>query len=163
VYGSADAKTPLQSFTFPRQKVGRNLCLSDYFRPVSSGERDVIAFQLATVGQKAADHIEKLNKENQYSEGLFWHGLAVQTAEALAEWSHRRIRSEWGLAEGRGKRYSFGFPACPDSSDQVKLFQLLDATRLLGVKLTDAFMMTPEQSTSALVVHHPSAEYFNVR
>jgi 5-methyltetrahydrofolate--homocysteine methyltransferase len=163
VYDEQEAKTPFESFRFPRQKVGRHLCLADYFKPMGSGEKDVVAFQLATVGQKAADHIEKLNKSDRYSEGLFWHGLAVQTAEALAQWTQKRILKEWNLPETRGKRYSPGFPACPEMSDQAKVFHLLDATKNLGVKLTEAFMMVPEQSTSAIVVHHPDAEYFNVR
>lgn len=163
VYDEPEAKVPFESFNFPRQKVGRHLCLADYFKPMGSGEKDVVAFQLATVGQKAADHIEKLNKSDRYSEGLFWHGLAVQTAEALAQWTQKRILSEWNLPETRGKRYSPGFPACPEMSDQAKVFRLLNATKNLGVKLTDAFMMVPEQSTSAMVVHHPDAEYFNVR
>ena len=115
------------------------------------------------MGQKAADHVERLNKENKYTESYYWHGLAVQTAEALAEWTHRRILKDWKLEAGQGKRYSPGFPACPEQSDQARIFKLLDATRLLGVSLTEAFMMVPEQSTSALVVHHPAAEYFMVR
>jgi len=163
VYASADAATPLESFHFPRQKVGRHLCLSDYFKKAGDGEKDRVAFQLATVGQKAADHIERLNQADKYEEGLLWHGLAVQTAEALAQWTHQRVLKEWGLPPNRGKRYSPGFPACPDMADQARFFRLLDATKLTGVRLTDAFMMVPEQSTSAIVVHHPDAEYFNVR
>lgn len=163
VYDSLDTSTPRESFHFPRQKVGRHLCLADYFKKAGSGEKDCVVFQLATVGQKAADHIERLNKSDKYEEGLLWHGLAVQTAEALAQWTHQRVLKEWGLPINRGKRYSPGFPACPEMGDQERIFRLLDATKLLGVRLTDAFMMVPEQSTSALVVHHPDAEYYNVR
>ncbi len=161
IYGDGDSKKPILSFKFPRQRVGRHLCLSDYFEPTPS--RDVVAFQLVTVGGKATDFIEKLNKADKYTESYYWHGLAVQTAEAMAEWIHRRIRKEWGLPIGQGKRYSPGYPACPEQADQLKYFQLLDATKQLGVTLTEAHMMVPEQSTSAIVLHHPEAEYFTVR
>jgi 5-methyltetrahydrofolate--homocysteine methyltransferase len=153
----------LERFHFPRQKVGKYLCLSDYIRPVSSGEKDVVAFQVVTVGDKASRVAEELSKEDKFTESYYLYGLAVQTAEALAEWLHRHIRREWGLRADQGKRYSPGYPACPDHSDQVKLFKLLDVEKKIKVTLTKAFMMVPEQSTSAMVLHHPDCEYFAVR
>lgn len=158
-----DKGQELERFNFPRQRVGRHLCLSDYFKPFSSGEKDVVAFQVVTVGDKATEETERLNKEGKYTESFYLHGLAVQTAEAMAEWIHRRIRKEWDLPIGQGKRYSPGYPACPRQSDQEKYFRLLDATKAIGISLTEAHMMVPEQSTSAIVIHHPEAEYFAVR
>jgi len=158
-----DKGKELERFKFPRQRVGRHLCLSDYFKPASSGEKDVVAFQVVTVGDKATEETERLNKEGKYSESYYLHGLAVQTAEAMAEWIHRRIRKEWDLPIGQGKRYSPGYPACPEQSDQEKYFRLLDATKAIGISLTEAHMMVPEQSTSAIVIHHPDCEYFAVR
>ncbi len=158
-----DKGKELERFNFPRQRVGRHLCLSDYFKPVSSGEKDVVAFQVVTVGDKATEETERLNKEGKYTDSYYLHGLAVQTAEAMAEWIHRRIRKEWDLPIGQGKRYSPGYPACPQQSDQEKYFRLLDATKAIGISLTEAHMMVPEQSTSAIVIHHPDCEYFAVR
>jgi 5-methyltetrahydrofolate--homocysteine methyltransferase len=158
-----DKGKELERFNFPRQRVGRHLCLSDYFKPVSSGEKDVVAFQVVTVGDKATEETERLNKEGKYTDSYYLHGLAVQTAEAMAEWIHRRVRKEWDLPIGQGKRYSPGYPACPQQSDQEKYFRLLDATKAIGISLTEAHMMVPEQSTSAIVIHHPDAEYFAVR
>ncbi len=163
VYDGKDPSKELERFNFPRQRVGRHLCLSDYFKPVSSGERDVVAFQVVTVGAKATEIVDRLNKDGKYTDSYYLHGLAVQTAEAMAEWIHRRIRKEWDLPIGQGKRYSPGYPACPEQSDQAKYFRLLDATKAVGISLTEAFMMVPEQSTSAIVLHHPDCEYFAVR
>jgi 5-methyltetrahydrofolate--homocysteine methyltransferase len=163
IYDGNDPKKELERFKFPRQRVGRHLCLSDYYRPVSSGEKDVVAFQVVTIGNKATEIVEQLNKDGKYTDSYYMHGLAVQTAEAMAEWIHRRIRNEWGLPIGQGKRYSPGYPACPEQSDQEKYFRLLDATKAIGVTLTEAHMMVPEQSTSAIVIHHPECEYFAVR
>ncbi|MGH7738511.1 MAG: methionine synthase [bacterium] len=158
-----DKGKELERFKFPRQRVGRHLCLSDHFKPVSSGEKDVVAFQVVTVGDKATEETERLNKEGKYTESFYLHGLSVQTAEAMAEWIHRRIRKEWDIPIGQGKRYSPGYPACPEQSDQEKYFRLLDATKAIGISLTEAHMMIPEQSTSAIVLHHPDSEYFAVR
>jgi 5-methyltetrahydrofolate--homocysteine methyltransferase len=151
-------------FKFHRQKNNpRHLCLSDYFLPVLSNHKDVIAFHVVTIGNKATQLIEALNEAGKYTEAYYWHGLSVQTAEALAEWTHRKIRKDLGVPIGQGLRYSPGYPACPEQSDQLKIFQLLDPDQMIGVRLTEAFMMIPEQSTSALIVHHPSAEYFSVQ
>jgi 5-methyltetrahydrofolate--homocysteine methyltransferase len=149
-------------FTFPRQPHGDALCLSDYFAPAESGIVDVVALQIVTVGLEATDRFERLQEEGDYAEAYFLHGLAVQTAEATAEYMHRHIRRELGLAEGQGKRYSWGYPAIPDLDDHRKVFELLPAVRELGMSLTSACQLVPEQSTAAIIVHHPDARYFSV-
>ena len=169
-----DQKTERLRFTFPRQQGDRFLCLADYFAPVGSGRMDVVAMQLVTMGKKASAYSGQLFAANSYREYLSFHGLSVECAEALAELWHKRVRAELGIAgkdapevrrlfsQGyQGSRYSFGYPACPDLSDQVKLFELLDGERI-GVRLTDGYSLDPEQSTNALIVHHPDARYFNV-
>ena len=150
-------------FTFPRQSEREGLCLSDYFLPRDTSRFDVVAFQVVTVGSGADELGEDLNARGEYSQALFTHGLAVSAAEGLAEWHHARIRRELGLDEGRGKRYSFGYSACPDLADQAKLFQLLDPERSIGVTLTSAYQLVPEASTSAIIVHHPAAMYYMVK
>jgi len=171
----ANGKTEWLRFTFPRQTGDRYLCLSDYFATVDSGLTDVVAFQLVTMGKSAAGHSAKLFSSNNYKDYLYFHGLSVESAEALAELWHKRIRVELGI-DGRdapdirrlfsqgyqGSRYSFGYPACPNLEDQVKLFELLDGERI-GVSLTSEYSLDPEQSTNAIVVHHPKARYFNVQ
>jgi 5-methyltetrahydrofolate--homocysteine methyltransferase len=136
---------------------------------------DVVAFHLVTMGTVASEHSAQLFAANNYKEYLYFHGLSVECAEALAELSHKKIREELGIA-GRdaqdirrlfsqgyqGARYSFGYPACPNLEDQAKLMQLLDGERI-GVRLTDEFQLVPEQSTTAIIVHHPEARYFNIR
>ena len=149
-------------FTFPRQSFGDHLCLSDYFAPSSSAQFDVVAFQVVTVGQAATERFNALQEAGDYSEAYYFHGLAVQTAEATAEYLHRHIRRELGLAEGQGKRYSWGYPAIPDLDDHRKVFDLLPAESELGMSLTAAYQLVPEQSTAAIIVHHPEAKYFNV-
>jgi 5-methyltetrahydrofolate--homocysteine methyltransferase len=170
-----DQRTERLRFTFPRQRGDRHLCLSDYFAPADSGRMDVVAFHLVTMGAVASEHSAALFAANSYKDYLYFHGLSVESAEALAELWHKKIREDLGIA-GRdapeirrlfsqgyqGSRYSFGYPACPNLEDQVKLFELLDATRI-GVRLTDGFSLDPEQSTNAIVVHHPDARYFNIR
>jgi len=162
-------------FTFPRQKGDRFLCISDYFSPVSSGKSDVIAFQMVTMGKTASEYSKQLLDSNEYKEYLFFHGLSVESTEALAELTHKRIREELGIAgkdakdikrlfsQGyQGSRFSFGYPACPNLEDHIKLFELLKPERI-GVTMTDGFMLSPEQSTDAIIVHHPEARYFNVK
>jgi 5-methyltetrahydrofolate--homocysteine methyltransferase len=169
---TGDEKT---RFTFPRQKRDRRLCLADFFRPQESGETDVVAFQVVTMGRRVSDVTAELYAKNAYREYLELHGLSVQLTEALAEYWHARIRAELGFAdqdapniEGilklqhRGARYSWGYPACPDVEDQAKVQELLQWQRV-GVELSEEFMLTPEQSTSAIVVHHPEAKYFAAR
>ena len=150
-------------FTFPRQTEREGLCLSDYFLPASSSRFDVVAFQLVTVGPRADELSNRLNAGGEYSKALFVHGLAVSAAEGLAEWHHRRIRTELGIPVDRGLRYSFGYSACPDLADQAKLFRLLEPEKKVGVTLTSAYQLVPEASTTAIVVHHPAAAYYLVK
>ncbi len=161
---SLDGRAPaeLLRFTFPRQESGERLCLADYFAPVDSGRLDVVAFQVVTVGQEATRRFDALQQAGDYSEAYYTHGLAVQTAEAAAEYLHRHIRRELGLAPGQGKRYSWGYPAIPDLEDHAKVFQLLPAEAALGMSLSPAYQLIPEQSTAAIVLHHPAARYFNL-
>jgi 5-methyltetrahydrofolate--homocysteine methyltransferase len=161
---SLDAAQPreLVRFNFPRQNGSENLCLADYFAPCDSGAMDVVVFQIVTVGQEASDRFERLQGDNDYSEAYFTHGLAVQMAEAAAEYLHRHIRRELGLETEQGKRYSWGYPAIPDLEDHEKVFRLLPAERELGIQLTPAYQLVPEQSTAAIILHHPDAKYFNV-
>jgi 5-methyltetrahydrofolate--homocysteine methyltransferase len=150
-------------FHFPRQDGRERLCLADYFRSVESGDVDVAAFQVVTVGDEATRRFEALQAAGEYSEAFYSHGLAVEAAEATAEWLHRRIRHELGIPGGRGKRYSWGYGACPDLEDHKLLFSLLPAEAALGMELTSAYQLIPEQSTAAILVHHPQAKYYAVR
>jgi len=149
-------------FTFPRQPDGDRLCLADYFAPVSSGKLDVVAFQVVTVGQAATERFDALQDAGDYAEAYYTHGLAVQTAEATAEYLHRHIRRELGLPDGQGKRYAWGYPAIPVLEDHRKVFDLLPAESELGMSLTAACQLVPEQSTAAIIVHHPEARYFGM-
>jgi 5-methyltetrahydrofolate--homocysteine methyltransferase len=173
IYEPDNMTKELVRFTFPRQREGRKLCISDYFLPKSSGQMDVIGLSLVTIGHKAAELTHKLFQSGEYTRYLYLHGLSVETAEALAELAHKKIREELGIANEdssrisdlfhqkyRGSRYSFGYPACPNMEDQTKLFALLKPEETISVKLTTGFMLDPEQSTSAIVVHHPAAKYF---
>jgi 5-methyltetrahydrofolate--homocysteine methyltransferase len=150
-------------FTFPRQAEREGLCLSDYFLPAASSRFDVLAMQVVTVGPYVDELGAALNQRGEYAEALFVHGLGVSAAEGLAEWHHRRIRDELKLEPERGKRYSFGYSACPDLADQAKLFKLLGPEERIGVTLTSAYQLVPEASTSAIVVHHPQALYYMVK
>jgi 5-methyltetrahydrofolate--homocysteine methyltransferase len=169
-----DEKTERLRFTFPRQPAGKNLCLADFFASRESGRTDVVAFHLVTVGRRASEYSQELFKSDNYAEYLYFHGLSVESAEALAEWWHKRIRAELGIADQdapevtklfrqvyQGSRFSFGYPACPNLEDQAKLFELLDPARI-GVELSEEFQLEPEQSTSAIIVHHPEAKYFSI-
>jgi 5-methyltetrahydrofolate--homocysteine methyltransferase len=150
-------------FYFPRQEGRERLCIADYFRASSSGDVDIVAFQIVTVGDEATRRFERQQAAGEYSEAFYQHGLAVESAEAVAEWLHRRIRRELGIPGGRGKRYSWGYGACPDLEDHAQLFKLLPAEEALGMELTSAFQLIPEQSTAAVIVHHPQAKYYAVR
>jgi 5-methyltetrahydrofolate--homocysteine methyltransferase len=173
-----DKQTEALRFTFPRQPVeqrgGKRLCLADYFASVDSGRMDVVAVDLVTMGRRASEYSAELFRSDNYQDYLLFHGLSVESAEALAEMWHKRIREELGIAGNdapelvklfhqgyQGSRYSLGYPACPNIADQVKLFELLHPERI-GVELTDEFMLDPEQSTSAIIVHHPEAKYFTI-
>jgi 5-methyltetrahydrofolate--homocysteine methyltransferase len=165
----------LLRFTFPRQKEGRKLCISDFFARAGSDRTDVIGLSLVTIGAKASVETQRLFEGGEYTRYLYLHGLSVETAEALAEYHHKKMREELGIAgedsphirdlfhqKYQGSRYSFGYPACPNLEDQTKLFKLLDPEKNVGVRLTSGFLLEPEQSTSAIVVHHPAAKYFVV-
>lgn len=160
--GVSPVEAELVRFAFPRQAGGEALCLADYFADRESGVYDVVAFQVVTVGAEASEQFERLQAAGDYAEAYYLHGLAVQTAEASAEYLHRHIRRELGLAEGQGKRYSWGYPAIPDLEDHRKVFDLLPAESELGMSLTAAYQLVPEQSTAAIIVHHPEARYFSV-
>ena len=165
----------LLRFTFPRQKEGRRLAIADFFMPKSSGKMDVLGLSLVTIGPAASQETQRLFEGGEYTKYLYLHGLSVETAEALAEFHHKKMREELGIAgqdspeirdlfhqKYRGSRYSFGYPACPNLEDQTKLFVLLNPEKNVGVRLTSGFLLEPEQSTSAIVVHHPGAKYFVV-
>jgi 5-methyltetrahydrofolate--homocysteine methyltransferase len=158
----SDKPNVLARFEFPRQPKGDSLCLSDYFASVKSGQMDIVAFQIVTVGQQATKRFDELQDEDDYSEAYFAHGLAVQTAEATAEYLHQHIRRELGLEKGQGKRYSWGYPAIPDLDDHQKIFKLLPAEKELSMILTEAHQLVPEQSTAAIIIHHPQAKYYSV-
>jgi 5-methyltetrahydrofolate--homocysteine methyltransferase len=162
-YAKDGSRVERTRFHFPRQEGREHLCIADYFRSVSSGDVDVISFQIVTVGDEATRRFEALQAAGEYSEAFFSHGLAVESAEAVAEWLHRRIRRELGIPGGRGKRYSWGYGACPDLDDHAKLFALLPAEKELGMELTSAWQLIPEQSTAAVIVHHPASKYYAVR
>ncbi len=152
----------LTRFTFPRQPAGKQLCLADYFMPLSSGVLDVVALQVVTVGKEATERFEALDAAGEYSEGFFFHGLAVQLAEATADYLHKQIRRELNLIPEQGLRYSWGYPSIPELEDHRKVFDLLPAEEELGMSLTSAYQLVPEQSTAAIILHHPDAQYFNV-
>ena len=167
--------TELVRFTFPRQTRGRFLAIADFLRDVTTGQPDVLPVQAVTVGRRISEVAQVLFHDDRYQDYLYAHGFGVEMAEALAELWHRRIREELDVAHEdgptvkdwfrqgyRGSRYSFGYAACPDLEDQVKLAELLDLGAI-GVEVTDEFMLDPEQSTSAIVIHHPEAKYFNAR
>src|SRR2546427_9432488 len=178
--GHRGSQRELLRFTFPRQKEGRKLCIADFFaaRVVEgkpSGKMDVIGLSLVTMGAKASQETQRLFEGGEYTRYLYLHGLSVETAEALAEYLHKKMREELGIAgedsphirdlfhqKYRGSRYSFGYPACPNLEDQTKLFALLRPEENVGGRLTTGFLLEPEQSTSAIVVHHPSAKDFVV-
>jgi len=170
-----DQTTERARFTFPRQSDQRRLCLSDYFLPVGSGHKDVVGFHIVTVGPDVTAYERALFEKGDYQDYLYVHGMGVETAEALAEYWHKQIRIEMGIADQEpeemkglfgakyhGSRYSFGYPACPNLEDQAILFDLLNPQDI-GIELTEEFMLAPEQSTSAIIVHHPDAKYFNIK
>ncbi len=148
-------------FHFPRMVGRERLCLADYVRSVDSGDVDVVPLQIVTVGHEATKRFEQLQAKNEYTEAFYSHGLSVEAAEAVAEWAHQRIKKELGVATG--KRYSWGYGACPDLDDHATVFKLLPAREALGMELTEAFQLMPEQSTAAVIIHHPEAKYYAVR
>ena len=170
----AGAPVEMLRFTFPRQDGRRRLCISDFYRSTQSGQYDVLGIQLVTVGDKATELAENLRAANRYQEYLYLHGFGVESAEALAELWHKRMRQELGFASEddpsikkvfqqkyRGSRYSFGYPACPNLEDRALVLQLLRPEEI-GVRMSENFMLVPEQTTDAIVAHHPQAKYFDV-
>ena len=169
----APSPRELQRFSFPRQRQGRRLSIADFFAARDSGRMDVVGLSVVTIGARASQKTQKLFEANEYTAYLYLHGLSVETAEALAELLHKKMREELGIARQdskrtsdlfhqkyRGSRYSFGYPACPNLEDQTKIFVLLRPEEAIGVRLTSGYQLEPEQSTSALVAHHPQAKYF---
>ncbi len=161
VFDPADPGTELVRFTFPRQRERDRLCLADYFAPIDSGRKDVAAFTVVSVGDELLERSNALMQSGDYGEGYYLHGFGVRLAEAAAEYVHRLIREELGIAGDRGLRYSWGYPACPDHRQHELVFRLLPAREKLGMELTEAGALVPELATAALVVHHPEAKYFS--
>ncbi|HEY7358633.1 MAG TPA: homocysteine S-methyltransferase family protein, partial [Ktedonobacterales bacterium] len=163
IYDPQDHDKELARFSMPRQPDQERLCLADYFASVEAGRKDVVALQVVTIGQKTTDLIDELQAKGDYSAAYYIHGLGAEMAEGMAEYVHRIARRELGLGAEQGKRYSWGYPAIPDLEDHVKLFGVLPVRETIGVDLTISHQLVPEQSTAAIVVHHPKAVYFSVR
>ncbi|MEA2493316.1 MAG: 5-methyltetrahydrofolate--homocysteine methyltransferase, partial [Thermoleophilaceae bacterium] len=162
IYDPEDHDKEINRLVAPRQPKNDRICLADFFRPIDSGERDVIALQAVTSGPDATDRSKELEAAGEYSEQLFVAGLAVQTAEGTAEWLHQKVREDLGLATGQGRRYSWGYPAIPEQDEHDKVQDLLDMESI-GITLSGGHALTPEQSTAAVIVHHPQATYFGTR
>ncbi|HET7275794.1 MAG TPA: methionine synthase [Longimicrobiaceae bacterium] len=161
VFDAADKSREIGRFAFPRQEDRERLSMADYFRPLDNGTPlDVVVLQVVTSGDRAEEFVARRNAAGDYSEGYFLHGFSVQTAEGAAELINRRVREEMGLGDGRGLRYSWGYPACPDIEQHQVLFGILPVEEAIGVSLTTACQLNPEQSTAAIIVHHPAAKYF---
>jgi 5-methyltetrahydrofolate--homocysteine methyltransferase len=157
-----DRETEIERFTTPRQPKGDRIALADFFRPRDSGELDVVALQVVTAGSEVTEVMDRLEAEGEYAEQLFTHGLGVQTAEAMAEWLHRKVRDDLGIDPRQGRRYSWGYPAVPEQSEHEKVDRLLGLEQI-GMELSGGYAPLPEQSTLALVAHHHQAGYFGMR
>src|SRR5215211_6068847 len=162
VYDPAEPERELERLVFPRQPKHDRICLTDFFRPLDSGERDVVAIQAVTVGPEVTELIQRLEQEGEFAEQLFTHGLGVQAAEGLAEWLHSEVRRQLRIDLDQGRRYSWGYPACPDQSEHEKVWRLLDLEEI-GMTLSDGYAVIPEQSTVAIAAHHPQAVYFGMK
>jgi 5-methyltetrahydrofolate--homocysteine methyltransferase len=158
----APGERELERLVFPRQPKHDRICLADFYRPLDSGQTDVVVLQAVTSGDEVTELMARLEAEGEFAEQLFVHGLGVQTAEAMAEWLHARARKELGIPPTQGRRYSWGYPACPEQSEHEKVFRLLDAPAI-GLRLSGGYAVEPEQSTLAIVAHHPQAVYFGMR
>lgn len=159
IYDPENPDVELERMKYPRQPARERLCLADYFLPVTDGRKDVVAFQIVTMSEKATERTTETQARGDYTESYFSHGLSVSAAEGLAEWVHQRTRAELGIGEETGKRYSWGYPSCPDLEHHVIVDRLLDMKKI-GVEVTDSYMFNPEQTTAAIVVPHPDAKYF---
>jgi 5-methyltetrahydrofolate--homocysteine methyltransferase len=157
-----DRSTVLERLSTPRQPKGDRISLADFFRPRDSDELDVVALQAVTAGDEVTELMARLEADGEFAEQLFTHGLGVQTAEGMAEWLHARVRADLGIPATQGRRYSWGYPAVPDQSEHEKVYRLLDAPSI-GLRLSGGYAVEPEQSTLALVAHHPQAVYFGMR
>jgi 5-methyltetrahydrofolate--homocysteine methyltransferase len=162
VYDPEDPERELERLVFPRQPKHDRICLTDFFRPVDSGERDVVALQGVTAGAEVTEVINRLEREGEFAEQLFVHGLGVQAAEGMAEWLHAEVRRSLGIDLDQGRRYSWGYPACPDQSEHEKVWRLLGLEDI-GMTLSGGYAVMPEQSTVAIVAHHPQAVYFGMK
>jgi 5-methyltetrahydrofolate--homocysteine methyltransferase len=158
----APRERELERLVFPRQPKHDRICLADFYRPLDSGEVDVVALQAVTAGDEVTELMARLESDGEFAEQLFVHGLGVQTAEGMAEWLHAHARSQLGAEPTQGRRYSWGYPACPEQSEHEKVFRLLDAPSI-GLRLSGGFAVEPEQSTLAIVAHHPQAVYFGMK
>jgi 5-methyltetrahydrofolate--homocysteine methyltransferase len=162
VFDPAEPSRELERLVFPRQPRHDRICLTDFFRPLDSGERDVVALQGVTVGPEVTELMARLEREGEFAEQLFTHGLGVQAAEGLAEWLHSEVRRGLGMDLDQGRRYSWGYPACPEQSEHEKVWRLLRLEEI-GMTLSDGYAVMPEQSTVAIVAHHPQAVYFGMK
>jgi 5-methyltetrahydrofolate--homocysteine methyltransferase len=158
----APGEQELERLVFPRQPKHDRICLTDFYRPLASGEVDVCSLQAVTAGDEVTELMARLEQDGEFAEQLFVHGIGVQTAEGIAEWLHARVRTELGIALAQGRRYSWGYPACPEQSEHEKVFRLLDAPSI-GLQLSGGYAVEPEQSTLAIVAHHPQAVYFGMK
>jgi 5-methyltetrahydrofolate--homocysteine methyltransferase len=162
IFDPEDPEREIERLVFPRQPRHDRICLADFYRPLDSGERDVVALQGVTVGPEVTELIERLEGEGEFAEQLFVHGIGVQAAEGLAEWLHAGVRRALGIPTDQGRRYSWGYPACPDQSEHEKVWRLLGLEEI-GMTLSDGYAVMPEQSTVAIVAHHPQAVYFGMK
>ena len=162
VFDPTDPERELERLVFPRQPKHDRICLADFYRPLDSGERDVVALQGVTVGAEVTELMDRLGREGEVTEQYYVHGLGVQSAEGLAEWLHSEVRRELAIEPDQGRRYSWGYPACPDQSEHEKVWRLLDL-EAIDMTLSDGFAVMPEQSTVAIIAHHPQAVYFGMK
>jgi 5-methyltetrahydrofolate--homocysteine methyltransferase len=162
IFDPADPEREIERLVFPRQPKHDRICLADFYRPLESGERDVVALQGVTVGAEVTELMGRLEREGEFAEQLYVHGLGVQSAEGLAEWLHADVRRGLGIELDQGRRYSWGYPACPDQSEHEKVWRLLGLEEI-GMTLSDGFAVMPEQSTVAIIAHHPQAVYFGMK
>ncbi len=159
---AAPGERELERLVFPRQPAHDRICLADFYRPIGSGALDVVVLQAVTAGDEVTELMARLESDGEFAEQLFVHGLGVQTAEGIAEWAHGRVRGELGMPPAQGRRYSWGYPACPEQSEHEKVFQLLGAPSI-GLRLSGGYAVEPEQSTLAIIAHHPEAVYFGMK
>jgi 5-methyltetrahydrofolate--homocysteine methyltransferase len=163
VLDPSDRETVRERLYCPRQPKADRISLADFYRPKDSGELDVVALQAVTAGDEVTKLMASLEADGEFAEQLFVHGLGVQTAEGMAEWMHWRIRNDLGIPVTQGRRYSWGYPAVPEQAEHEKVYRLLEATERIGLRLSGGHAVEPEQSTLALIAHHPQASYFGMR